>query len=101
MGDYYHFDSVKHRLIGERTRRSFRLGDKLWVRVAGVDLDDRKVDFELTTAPMNKNRGAAADMPKPARSPRRRERRAAGQTEEVELKPGRRQSAEDKQDGKK
>ncbi|MAD47231.1 MAG: ribonuclease R [Oceanospirillaceae bacterium] len=99
--DYYHFDSVKHRLIGERTRRSFRLGDKLWVRVAGVDLDDRKVDFELTTAPMNKNRGAAADMPKPARSPRRRERRAAGQTEEVELKPGRRQSAEDKQDGKK
>src|SRR5690606_41226775 len=27
--DYYHFDAAKHRLVGERTRRSFRLGDKL------------------------------------------------------------------------
>ena len=68
--DYYHFDSVKHRLIGERTRRSFRLGDKLWVRVTGVDLDERKVDFELATAPVNKNR-TAVDMPTPARAPRR------------------------------
>ena len=24
--DYYHFDAAKHRLVGERTRRSFRLG---------------------------------------------------------------------------
>jgi len=90
--DYYHFDSVKHRLIGERTRRSFRLGDKLWVRVTGVDLDERKVDFELATAPVNKNR-TAVDMPTPARAPRRRERSAAGKTEEVALQPGRRKPA--------
>merc|ERR1712000_426964 len=90
--DYYHFDSVKHGLIGERTRRSFRLGDKLWVRVTGVDLDERKVDFELATAPVNKNR-TAVDMPTPARAPRRRERSAAGKTEEVALQPGRRKPA--------
>jgi ribonuclease R len=31
-GDYYHFDPVHHRLAGERTGRSFRLGDTVEVR---------------------------------------------------------------------
>ncbi len=46
-GDYYQFDSIRHRLLGERTRTQYRLGDKLKVRVIRVDLDDRKIDFEL------------------------------------------------------
>ncbi len=46
-GDYYHFDPVKHRLLGERSNRSYRLGDKISIRVVRVDLDQRKVDFEL------------------------------------------------------
>lgn len=50
QNDYYQFDAVKQRLIGERTRRSFRLGDTIWIQVAGVNLDDRKVDFELAAA---------------------------------------------------
>jgi ribonuclease R len=49
--DYFHFDPVHHRLIGERTRRVFRLGDKLRVRVVRVDLDEAKIDFELAAAP--------------------------------------------------
>lgn len=47
QNDYYHFDPAHHRLVGERTRRIYRLGDKLRVRVARVDLDERKIDFEL------------------------------------------------------
>ena len=46
-GDYYHFDQAKQRLVGERTRRSFQLGGAVTVRVARVDLDDRKIDLEL------------------------------------------------------
>jgi ribonuclease R len=46
-GDYYHFDPVHHRLSGERSGRSFRLGDTVEVRVMRVDLDERKIDFEL------------------------------------------------------
>ncbi|AYC31223.1 ribonuclease R [Pseudomonas cavernae] len=46
-GDYYHFDPVHHRLAGERSGRSFRLGDTVEVRVMRVDLDERKIDFEL------------------------------------------------------
>jgi ribonuclease R len=54
--DFYQFDQIKHRLIGERTRRSFRLGDKLWIQVMNVNLDDRKIDFALATAPGNEGR---------------------------------------------
>ena len=45
--DYYHFDPVKHRLLGERTNKMYRLGDKIRVEVVRVDLDDRKIDFDL------------------------------------------------------
>ncbi|VUD40608.1 Ribonuclease R [Thalassocella blandensis] len=45
--DYYHFEAAKHRLVGERTRKVFHLGDPLRVRVMRVDLDERKTDFEL------------------------------------------------------
>jgi ribonuclease R len=45
--DYFQFDPVKHRMLGERTRQSYRLGDRLRIRVARVDLDERKIDFDL------------------------------------------------------
>ena len=44
--DYFHFDPARHRLSGERSRRSFRLGDRIRVCVASVDLDERRVHFE-------------------------------------------------------
>ena len=46
--DYYHFDPVHHCLSGERSGRSFRLGDSVEVKVMRVDLDERKIDFELS-----------------------------------------------------
>ncbi|WP_261842158.1 ribonuclease R [Aliamphritea ceti] len=46
-GDYYHYDAAHQRLQGERSGKSFRLGDKLRVQVVRVDLDERKIDFEL------------------------------------------------------
>jgi ribonuclease R len=45
--DYYHFDPAGHRLRGERTGQVYRLGDTLRVKVVRVNLDDRKLDFEL------------------------------------------------------
>lgn len=48
--DYYAFDAVKHRLVGERTGHVYRLGDKMTVLVARVDLDERKIDFEPASA---------------------------------------------------
>jgi len=48
--DYYHFDASHHRLVGERTGQVFRLGDHLVVSVAKVNLDDKKIDFDLVSA---------------------------------------------------
>lgn len=47
--DYYAFDAVKHRLVGERGGHVYRLGDNMSVLVARVDLDERKIDFEPAT----------------------------------------------------
>lgn len=46
-GDYYHHDPVHHRLTGERTGRTYRLAEKVRVQVMRVDVDDKKIDFEL------------------------------------------------------
>ena len=54
--DYYHFEAAQHRLVGERTRKVFRLGDQLKVKVVRVSLDDRKIDFEMDE-PASKGRG--------------------------------------------
>ena len=45
--DYFRFDPVKHQLLGERTKKRYRLGDRLRVKVARVDLDTSKIDFVL------------------------------------------------------
>jgi ribonuclease R len=55
--DYYHFDPGKHRLMGERTRKVFRLGDKVRVKVAQVNLDEAKLDFELVDGGTPAGRG--------------------------------------------
>ena len=47
--DYYHFDATRHRLQGERTGTIYRLGDELSVKVVRVDLDEKKIDFELAS----------------------------------------------------
>jgi ribonuclease R len=45
--DYYRYDPAHHRLIGDRTRQIYRLGDLVSVKVVQVNLDERKIDFEL------------------------------------------------------
>ena len=49
--DYYDHDAIGHRLVGERSGRVFRLTDAVRVRVANVNLDERKIDFELAGLP--------------------------------------------------
>ena len=45
--DYFHFDPISHQLKGERTNINFRLGDSVKVKVVRVNLDEKKIDFEL------------------------------------------------------
>ena len=45
--DYYYFEEMSHSLIGQRTKRAFRLGDKVRVTVVRVDLQRRQLDFRI------------------------------------------------------
>jgi ribonuclease R len=45
--DYYHFDPVVHRLTGDRTGKVYQLAQKVTVKVMAVNVDERKIDFEL------------------------------------------------------
>jgi len=45
--DFYQFDSTRSQLLGRRTRRVFKLGDKVEVQIAKVDTFKRQVDFKL------------------------------------------------------
>ena len=48
--DYYRFDPVRHCLEGERSRKIYRLGDSVEVRVVRVDLDEKKIDLQMLGA---------------------------------------------------
>ncbi|MCP5149530.1 MAG: ribonuclease R [Chromatiales bacterium] len=54
--DYFQFDRVHHVLVGERSGRRFRLGDRLRVRVLRADADSRRIDFELADRPTGTTR---------------------------------------------
>jgi ribonuclease R len=72
-GDYYHYDQAKQRLIGERTRQVFQLGGAVTVRIARVDLDDRKIDLELAGVAPSRRGKTSQRKPKDD-APRSRQR---------------------------
>jgi ribonuclease R len=45
--DYYHFDAAKHQMLGERSGKRYRLGDRVRVKVVRVDMESTKIDFVL------------------------------------------------------
>jgi ribonuclease R len=45
--DYYYFEEATHSLIGRRTKRRYRLGDKVHVKVVRVDVSRRQLDFRV------------------------------------------------------
>lgn len=58
--DFFHYDQVGHCLVGDRTGKEYRLSDRVLVRVARVDKEDRKIDLEMLDHPLgrrNKRRG--------------------------------------------
>lgn len=59
--DYYQFDPLGQRLIGESFGAIYRLGDVVKVKVQAVNLDDRQIDFALVeTSRKVRGRGKTA-----------------------------------------
>ena len=45
--DYFHYEEGKHRLVGERSGRTYRLADRVRIQVVRVDLDNTRIEFRL------------------------------------------------------
>jgi ribonuclease R len=45
--DYYQYHEKRYCLVGERTHKAFKMGDEVVVRVDGVDVERRHIDFGL------------------------------------------------------
>jgi ribonuclease R len=43
--DYFQYDGARHLLYGERTKKRFRLADRMNVKLVRVDVDQRKIDL--------------------------------------------------------
>jgi len=43
--DYYHFEEEKLRLIGKRTRKTYRIGDRINIRVVTADVETKRLHF--------------------------------------------------------
>ena len=65
--DYFHFDATSHQLKGERSGINYRLGDRVKIRVVRVDLDEKKMDFELLQKGGVPASEAVSDKPKKRR----------------------------------
>jgi ribonuclease R len=66
--DFFHFDPVSHKLVGERTGKVYQLGNPVEVVVAAVNLDERKIDLALAKkagkpAARRKSRGGRRRRP--------------------------------------
>ena len=47
IDDYYHFDEENYHIIGERTKKLYKLGDQVRVKVTNSDVMKRDIDFEI------------------------------------------------------
>ena len=46
-GDYYAYDEARYAVVGRASGRTIAFGDEVWIRVKGVDMRRRTLDFEL------------------------------------------------------
>lgn len=87
--DYYHFDAAHHRLVGERSGQVFRLGDHLVVSVAKVNLEDKKIDFDLVSAERTPRKTAS------------RKKKEASEDNDTEVKKDKKKTTKKKSSKKK
>src|SRR5699024_1699656 len=47
IDDYYHYNDRHHALIGEMSRKVYRIGDEVDIKVINVNMEEHAVDFML------------------------------------------------------
>ena len=64
MGDdYYIYDEMTYTIIGERTRKTYRIGDPVRIKVDNVNVDLREIDFKILYKLEDRPQGEEQDQP--------------------------------------
>ena len=66
--DYFTFDQASQSLVGQNHGQTFSLGDEVKIKVAGVNLGDRKIDFELVQQLTHAGRAIRSRAPRVAKA---------------------------------
>jgi ribonuclease R len=75
--DFFVFDQPSQSLIGKGHGQTFSLGDEVKVKVAGVNLEERKIDFELLQQLTHGGRAVRSRAPRIAKPAQRADARPA------------------------
>ena len=75
--DFFVFDQPSQSLIGKGHGQTFSLGDEVKVKVAGVNLEERKIDFELLQQLTHGGRAVRSRAPRVAKPAQRADARPA------------------------
>ena len=104
--DYYRYIERAHQLRGEHTHRTYRLGDRVEVRVARADLERRQVDLVLVDVlqrlrAVDRRHVARDSAARDSAGTPRQERSATRQrpARKKANRPGKRERAEARRDG--
>ena len=65
--DFFVFDQASQSLVGQNRGQSFSLGDEVRIKVAGVNLEERKIDFELVQQLNHAGRAIRSRAPRVAK----------------------------------
>lgn len=89
--DYFNYDKARHEMVGERTGVRFRLGDRLTIKVASVDLETSKIDFSLVShsshLPVHKNDALQTNIHEPSGDAKKKTLSANRVKSDAEFKP--------------
>lgn len=66
--DFFVFDQVSQSLVGQNRGQTFGLGDEVKIKVAGVNLEERKIDFELIQQLTHAGRAIRSRAPRVAKA---------------------------------
>lgn len=81
LDDYYVYDEKNYRMIGERTRRVFAIGNRVIIKVDRVNTISDEIDFLLVRAEGAKESGGRETKRNAERKGRRRSRNKSQNTE--------------------
>jgi ribonuclease R len=106
--DYFRFTEGSHVLVGERTRKAYRLGDHVRVQIVRVDLERRMIDLAVEEVLQTISAGQPASdgksvrtRPKAGRRSRLEPRRSRSRSDERKPSSDRRRTVRKQRPGKR